>query len=130
MSPAPGGNVYQDLLVAHIAAWSRHDLDAIMEMMTGNCVYESSGGEDPWGRRYTGQAQVREAYADLLELLPDIRFQNARHYAAGDRGVSEWTMLATRPDGSKIESRGCDLYEFRDGKIHRRDSYRKRRTAR
>ena len=130
MTPAPGGNANHDLLVAHIAAWSRHDLDAIMEMMTQNCVYESSGGEDPWGRRYTGAAQVREAYADLLELLPDIRFQNARHFVTGDRGVSEWTMLATRPDGTRIESRGCDLFEVRDGKIHRRDSYRKRRIAR
>ena len=130
MTPAPGGNAHHDLLVAHIAAWSRHDLDAIMEMMTMECVYESSGGEDPWGRRYTGAAQVREAYADLLELLPDIRFQNARHFVAGDRGVSEWTMLATRPDGTRIDSHGCDLFEFRDGKIHRRDSYRKRRIAR
>jgi ketosteroid isomerase-like protein len=130
MTPAPGGTAHHDLLVAHIAAWSRHDLDAIMEMMTAECVYESSGGEDPWGRRYTGAAQVREAYADLLELLPDIRFQNARHFVAGDRGVSEWTMLATRPDGTRIESRGCDLFEFRAGKIHRRDSYRKRRIAR
>ncbi|MHB8730629.1 MAG: nuclear transport factor 2 family protein [bacterium] len=130
MTPAPGGNAHHDLLVAHIAAWSRHDLDAIMDMMTAECVYESSGGEDPWGRRYTGAAQVRAAYADLLELLPDIRFQNARHFVAGDRGVSEWTMLATRPDGTRIDSRGCDLFEFRDGKIHRRDSYRKRRIAR
>lgn len=130
MTPAPGGIPHHDLLVAHIAAWSRHDIDAIMEMMTANCVYESSGGDDPWGRRYTGQNQVREAYADLLELLPDIRFQNARHMAAGDRGVSEWTMLATRPDGTRIEARGCDLFEFREGKIHRRDSYRKRRIAR
>jgi len=130
MTPAPGGNASHDLLVAHIAAWSRHDIDAIMEMMTANCVYESSGGDDPWGRRYTGQSRVREAYADLLELLPDIRFQNARHMAAGDRGVSEWTMLATRPDGTRIEARGCDLFEFREGKIHRRDSYRKRRIAR
>ena len=130
MAPAAGSNVYHDLLVTHIAAWSRHDLDAIMDMMTQDCVYESSGGDDPWGRRYTGQAQVREAYTDLLELLPDIRFQNARHTVAGDRGVSQWTMVATRPDGSRIEARGCDLFEFRDGKIAHRDSYRKRRVAR
>lgn len=130
MAPAAGSNTYHDLLVTHIAAWSRHDLDAIMEMMTSDCVYEASGGEDPWGRRYTGHTQVREAYADLFELLPDIRFQNARHAVMGERGVSEWTMVATRPDGSKIEARGCDLFEFRTGKIHRRDSYRKRRIAR
>ncbi len=130
MVPQSGTSAYRDLLVAHAAAWSRHDIDAIMEMMTPDCIFESSGGPDPWGRRYEGQAAVREAIAEIFEMLPDIRFANARHTVCGDRGISEYTMIATRPDGSRIEARGCDLFEFRDGKIHRKDSYRKRRLAR
>ena len=118
-----------DLLVAYAAAWSRHDLDTIMGMMTSNCIFETSGGPDPGGRRYEGWEAVREAIAEIFEALPDVRFANARHFVCGDRGVSEWTMMATRPDGSRIEARGCDLFEFRDGKIHRKDSYRKRRLS-
>jgi ketosteroid isomerase-like protein len=59
-----------------------------------------------------------------------VRFADPRHFVCGQRGVSEWTMIATRPDGSRIEARGCDLFEFRDGKIFRKDSYRKRRLVR
>ena len=130
MVPPAGTGPYHDLLVAHMAAWSRHDLEAIMSMMTSDCVFETSGGPQVWGSRYEGQAAVREAVAEIFEMLPDIRFANARHTVCGDRGYSEYTMTATRPDGSRIEARGCDLFEFRDGKIHRKDSYRKRRLAR
>ncbi len=130
MVPPAGTTAYHDLLVAHAAAWSRHDIDAIMEMMAPECVFETSGGPDPWGRRYEGPAAVREAIADIFEMLPDIRFANARHTVWGDRGVSEYTLIATRPDGSRIEARGCDLFEFKNGKISRKDTYRKRRLAR
>lgn len=130
MVPPAGTTAYHDLLVAHAAAWSRHDIDAIMEMMAPACVFETSGGPDAWGRRYEGPVAVREAIAEIFEMLPDIRFANARHTVCGDRGVSEYTLIATRPDGSRIEARGCDLFEFKDGKISRKDTYRKRRIAR
>jgi ketosteroid isomerase-like protein len=130
MVPPGGTSAYHDLLVAHAAAWSRHDIDAIMEMFTSTCTFETSGGPDPWGRRYEGPAAVRAAIAEIFEMLPDIRFANARHTVFGERGLSEYTLIATRPDGSRIEARGCDLFEFKDGKIQRKDSYRKRRIAR
>jgi len=129
MAPARTA-AYKDLLVAYAAAWNRHDLDAIMRMMTPDCVFDTSGGADPWGRRYAGQAAVRGAIVEILDTLPDVRFEEARHFTCGERGVSEWTMIATRSDGSRIESRGCDLFEFRAGKICRKDSYRKRRLPR
>jgi ketosteroid isomerase-like protein len=130
MVPPAGTSLYHDLLVAHMAAWSRHDLETLMGMMTPDCVFETSGGPDPWGRRYEGQPAVREAIDEIFEMMPEIRFQNARHVACGDRGFSEWTMLATRSDGTRIEARGVDLFEFRDGKIHRKDTFRKRRFTR
>ena len=115
-----------DLLAAYAAAWNSHDLDAIMSMMTPDCVFETSAGPDPCGRRFVGREAVRAAIAEIFASLPDIRFIAARHFSAGDRGVSEWTMIATRADGRRIEARGCDLFEFEEGKIRRKDSYRKR----
>jgi ketosteroid isomerase-like protein len=37
--------------------------------------------------------------------------------------VSEWTISGTQSTGEAIEVRGCDLFEFTDGKISRKDSY-------
>ena len=41
-----------DLLVRHIEAWNRHDLDGLMSLFADDCVFESSGGEQVWGNRY------------------------------------------------------------------------------
>jgi len=37
--------------------------------------------------------------------------------------VSEWTIRGTRSSGEPIEVRGCDLFEFTDGRISRKDSF-------
>jgi len=96
MVPSAGTSAHQDLLVQHLAAWSRHDTEAILETMTQDCVFETSGGPDPWGRRYEGQAAVREAIEEIFNMLPDVRYMHARHSAFGERGVSEWTMVRCR----------------------------------
>ena len=46
-----------------------------------------------------------------------------RHWTCGDRGVSEWTIRGTQRTGEHIEVRGCDVFEFIDGKISRKDSF-------
>jgi ketosteroid isomerase-like protein len=38
-------------------------------------------------------------------------------------GVSEWLLTGTTPDGVRVQVRGCDHWEFRDGKVIRKDSY-------
>jgi hypothetical protein len=37
-------------------------------------------------------------------------------------GFSEWTLTGTTPSGDRVEVRGTDHLEFRDGKIIRKDS--------
>lgn len=53
---------------------------------------------------------------------PDVHYGDDRHFVGGDRGASEWTLTGTMA-GKRIEVRGCDLFEFRGGKISRKDSY-------
>src|SRR6478752_5912084 len=52
-------------------AWNRHDIDAILSMMTANCVFESSRGPDVAGTRYVGQAEVRRGIEEALAAFPD-----------------------------------------------------------
>ncbi len=110
-------------------AWNRHDLDALMAMMTDDCVFDASAGPQVNGQRSEGPQQVRAAYAAVFETFPDARWANARHFIAGNRGVSEWTFTGTRTDGTRVEVNGCDLFTFRDGRIAVKNSYRKNRTA-
>jgi steroid delta-isomerase-like uncharacterized protein len=110
-------------------AWNRHDLDALMSMMTDDAVFEASAGPQVDGQRSEGKQAVRAAYAAVFDAFPDAHWANARHFVAGTRGVSEWTFTGTQKDGKRVEVNGCDLFTFRDGKIAVKNSYRKNRPA-
>jgi steroid delta-isomerase-like uncharacterized protein len=109
-------------------AFNRHDREALESMMTEEGVFETSMGADSFGTRHTGRAAVGRAFAAVWETYPDAIWDNARHTAAGDRGFSEWTFRGTDAKGNKVEVNGVDLFVFRDGKIARKDSFRKNRV--
>ena len=116
-----------ELLDRFADAWNRHDLDALMSMMTDDCVFEASAGPQANGQRHEGRAAVRAAFAAVFELFPDARWENPRHVISGNRAVSEWTFTGTQKDGKRVEVTGCDLLTLRDGKIAIMNSYRKNR---
>jgi steroid delta-isomerase-like uncharacterized protein len=117
------------LLDRFAEAWNRHDLDALMSMMTDDCVFEASAGPQVDGERSEGIAAVRAAYAAVFDTFPDAHWANARHFVAGHRGVSEWTFSGTHRDGRRVEVTGCDLFTFREGRIAIKNSFRKNRPA-
>ena len=106
-----------------LEAFNAHDIDAVMSFFAADCVLEMPRGPDPWGRRLKGRERVREGLASRFAGIPDVHYGADRHWLAGDRGCSEWLLTGTSAEGEKIEVRGCDLFEFRDGQITRKDSY-------
>lgn len=111
------------------AGFDSHDLDRIMRHFSYDAVFDSPRGPETYGRRFVGIEEVRAAFADRFVGIPDVRYQEDDHFVAGDRGASEWTLRGTTTDGERLEIRGCDLWTFRDGKVVRKDSFWKLRTA-
>lgn len=119
-----------ELLVRHTEAWNRHDLEALMSLFAEDCAFEASGGDEVCGRRYQGHDNVRRAFAEVLESMPDAEWGHGRHYRlAPDYGVSEWTLTGTLPDGRRLEVNGCDFLTLRNGKIINKNSFRKQRPT-
>ena len=116
-----------EFLEAYGEAWNDHDADRIMAAMTDDCAFETGGGEAAWGDRYEGAAAVRARVEQVWRDIPDVSFDEARHFVSGDRGCSEWVLRGTRTDGKKVEVAGCDLFTFRDGKILVKSSFLKSR---
>lgn len=112
-----------DTLKEILAAFNAHDLDAVMAFFAEDCSLDMPRGPEPWGARYAGKETVREALATRFSGLPDVQYTDDRHWVSGDRGVSEWLLTGTTPDGRAIRVRGCDHWEFREGKVVRKDSY-------
>ena len=115
--------VAEPLLQAFLDAFNAHDVDAIMSFLSEDCVFDMPRGPAPGGRRLVGREQVRSGIQARLDGIPDIHYGDDRHWTSGDRGASEWTIRGTQVSGEPIEVRGCDLFEFTDGKISRKDSF-------
>ncbi len=115
--------VTTEMLEQVLAAFNRHDLDAIMASFADDAVLETPRGADPWGTRFVGKAAVRGGLAARFAGIPDVHYSEGRHFVCGDRGVSEWLLTGTTTAGERIAVHGCDHFEFRDGLIVRKDSY-------
>jgi ketosteroid isomerase-like protein len=116
------------MLDAFAAAWNGHDVDGLMACMTDDCVFESAAGPEVAGTRYVGRDAVRKSYQAVFETYKDGRWNNARHFVAGNRAVSEWTFTGTTNTGAKVEVNGCDVFTLRGAKIVVKNSYRKQRS--
>ena len=104
-------------------AFNAHDLDAIMEFFADDCTLDMPRGPEPWGQRFVGKTAVREGLATRFKGLPDAHYSDDRHWISGNMGFSEWLLTGTRPEGRPVRVRGCDHWEFRDGKVIKKDSY-------
>ena len=110
-------------LDALLDAFNAHDADAVMSFFTEDCVLDMPRGPAPGGQRFVGKEEVRKGIQSRFDGIPDIHYGQDRHFTCGDRGASEWTIRGTKTTGEPIEVRGCDLFEFTDGKISRKDSF-------
>lgn len=116
-------SVTVETLNQFVAAFNAHNLDAVMYFFADDCELLMPRGPEPWGQRYVGMAEVRKGLATRFEGIPDVHYGDVENWVSGNHGVSRWTLTGTTKDGKLINVRGCDLLEFRDGKIIRKDSY-------
>jgi steroid delta-isomerase-like uncharacterized protein len=121
----PGMSITENTLKEVLAAFNRHDLDAIMEYFSEDCSFDFPRGPEPNGKRYLGKSAVREALASRFKGIPDVHYGDDDHWisADGSKGVSEWTLTGTSTSGQKLNVRGCDLWEFQNGKISHKNSF-------
>lgn len=113
----------RDLLNKFMRAWGLRDVDAILSLMTEDCVYQASVGPEP-GATFNGALEVR---AGLLEMFAHDSGSEAaisNIFVAGDRAAWEWRYFWPEAD-EKGEERGCDFFEFSEGKISRKNAFRK-----
>ncbi len=111
---------------AVVEAFNRHDIDAILEHFTDDCVWIMASGPAPGGRRCAGKDEIRRVLAERFAVIPDMRWVDCTNWVNGDRAVSEWTVKGTAASGERLDWLGCDLWELRGGLVAKKDTYWKR----
>ena len=102
-------------------AFNRHDVDAVMQAMTDDCVFENTR-PTPDGERIEGAEAVRAFWEQFFERSPQARFTTEEMFAAGDRCVVRWRYDWVR-EGTAGHIRGVDVFRVRDGKVAEKLSY-------
>jgi ketosteroid isomerase-like protein len=104
------------------AAFNRHDVDAVMRLMTPDCVFDTTAPA-PDGRRFEGHEAVRGAWEALFASSPHATFETEEMFACGDRCVVRWryTWDLVNPDLNHV--RGVDIMRMRDGRVAEKFSY-------
>lgn len=98
-------------------AFNRHDVDAVMALMTEDVVFENTS-PPPDGTRHEGQAAVRAFWERFFADSPQAHFIAEDIFAAGDRCAVRW-----RYEWGGGHVRGVDLFRVRNGKVAEKLSY-------
>jgi steroid delta-isomerase-like uncharacterized protein len=113
-------------------AWSRQDLEAIMDLHSDDCVFVTHAAGSPPAE---GKEAVREAFAGYIAMMPDINFAERALHVGEGHWVLESTMSGTveqaiEVEGESFGARGArvevpcvDVIEVRDGLVASKHTY-------
>lgn len=102
-------------------AFNNHDVDAVMQAMTEDCVFESTNPA-PDGARVVGQAAVRAFWTQFFQANSDAFFEAEDVFASGSRCVVRWIYRKTK-NGEPWHLRGVDVFRVENGKVAEKLAY-------
>ena len=114
----------KDLLERYVELHNAGDLPACMELYADDAVQAMHGGV------FEGREAIEVRLARDLTTFPDITYTVLSFFEQGDRFADEFVVAGTQtgpvplpdgteapPTGKRVEIRGMEFVEVRDGKI-------------
>jgi len=98
------------------------DVEAMMALMTEDCIFENTYPA-PDGARFEGQAAVRAFWQGFFGESGSAHIVAEEIFGAGARVVMRWRYNWTDEHGQPGHIRGVDVYRLRDGLIAEKLSY-------
>ena len=104
--------------------YNRHDLPAMLELVSPNCVYETSSPA-PDGMLIKGREALASYWQDFFRASPQAHLQIEEVFGMGLRAIMRWKYTWLAEDGSQAHVRGLDLFRVEGGVISEILSYLK-----
>ena len=114
-----------DYLEELCQGFNRQDVEGILSNFATDCVWLMARGPNaPEGRRCVGKEAIGTVLRTRYVQIPDMRWEEMRHWVCDEtKAISEWIVRGTPRDGEEFEYLGCDLWEFKDGLVTKKDTY-------
>jgi steroid delta-isomerase-like uncharacterized protein len=117
-----------ETVAGYFEALNKHDLAAAAEHLDPDVIEEITGVGIMRGRE-----EVRAFFDGLMKAAPDMEVVIDRTIEEGDTTVVQWRMNGTftggplfngvQATGGRLQLRGCDVIDVRDGKIVRNTAF-------
>ena len=117
-------SAYSELLDYYVERYNAGDLDAVMELYAEDAVQLMPEGI------FQGRDAIRDRLAQELNGFTDVQWTVESFVEQGDSFADEWIFRGTHtapfplpdgtelpPTGKRIEIRGMEYVQMRDGKI-------------
>ncbi len=118
----PAGHLSEMAVRRFQDAWNRHDVDEVMDLMTEDCVFESTS-PPPDGERVEGSPAMRAFWTRFFEQSPQAFIEIEDLFACGEQATMRWRYQWDAEPGQQDHVRGVDVYRLRDGKVAEKLSY-------
>jgi steroid delta-isomerase-like uncharacterized protein len=115
------------------AAWSSHDMERVLALITDDCIYEDVA----LGQVFHDKEELRAFGQGVFDASPDFRIEVTAQSLSGLVAHAEWVISGTDQGGlidgqpatgKRYSFRGASGFELRDDKIRRCSDYWNRTT--
>ena len=107
-----------------LESFNAHGVDRIVGNFDENGEFLDGGWAGTAWRAFRGWEGNWRGTSATFFSSPDIRWVDAKTRISDDRAVTEWRVQGTTANG-RLNYLGCDLWEFRNGKVLKKDTYYK-----
>jgi ketosteroid isomerase-like protein len=109
-------------VLAFNSALNTGHIDAMMRLLTADCVFEQTYPA-PDGERIVGLQAVRAFWKWFFDASRNPRVEVEEIFSADDRVVMRWVYRHMDEQGQPTHARGVDVYRMREGRIAEMLSY-------
>ncbi|MCA9993869.1 MAG: nuclear transport factor 2 family protein [Anaerolineales bacterium] len=110
------------VVLAFNEAFNRHDVAGMMQLVSDDCLFESSTPA-PDGAVYRGKEAMTQFWLAFFRQSPEARMEIEEIFGLGMRCVMRWCYYWTAPAGEKRHVRGVDICQVKNGLICEKLSY-------
>ncbi len=115
------------LLLKHIDAWSKHNVDLIDTVFAENGIYEDVAFEIV----SHGREEIKNGLKENFAAVPDFKIELTDWFSSGNKLACQWIMSGTQTGdylglpatGKSFSVRGASIAVIKDGKFERWTDY-------
>ncbi len=109
-------------VIAFNEAFNRHDVPAMLQLTSEDCVFESPSPA-PDGIPYKGHQAIMQYWQDFFIRFPQAHRQIEQSLGFGLHCIMLWRQDSASPDGTKTHLRGVDIFRVQNNLIYQDLSY-------